>query len=741
MEKKRNNALICKALTVSLLMSSFILNSYAEVKDFKLNNDCKIVNEGKDAVLVFDKFSSEKPYTGMGHKTFPLSTEHLMYKLLVSLKVDQINEACKYLKVVLRNGPGIPLAEKDLYGFMFKEANTYQDIVIPFPASGNSQVQVQIMAYGKAENLNTFTIKDAIILPLYETPYLMNIIPNKVRYLKNEKGEAEVTIVNPTQDSVDLTIKGDLISGIDDKKGIFSESFKMSPKETKIQKIPYQLDDKEYGKEIKISLLNGNKLISERSEYFTVADNIWKVMVGGHDGPACHQIITWNMERELEWEAELRNKYLLGTYSYANHHERFSWSPGLALDLTPDTEVWWSGQSTYRGSISTLKNFIKFRQKRGVACITYNNQQGSGPYDFEVVRKHPEWAKLDSYGAWDCRFDVKEFEEWEDLKMNKTGTSGEHSRGFPYIVLDYTNQEVVEHVIQEIIKSTEMFNWDGIRWDCGQMGGIPENIRKMKKQVWAKYPKFLFGYNGGSGNRKYEKEEVMECYSGGGCLMDEAIYTAYMKNHPLHKWAAYQKYLVDRTELAKKYGGYYNPFVQHRGGCSQMSDCIYENTFQLAAGAHPSYIAKNYGFKPLAVNYPQFVTRFAEFIWDDKLELMNNAESVITVNSKSPIIWKNIAKTRQINAGNLQYIVNLINPPYCEEVDGNTADILRESAGNVELYGSIPSGYSIKRVCMLAPETKIEIETLKFSIEDKKTKVLLPPFRFWKIIVFDFEKK
>jgi len=697
----------------------------------------------KQKPIIITRFPEGKRPMTLAVKNISLPGNYRLYNLILKMKVDKINGLGRSVIIDIKDSAGALLREYSIFAFFFKRPNEFQDISILFPKGKSNSIRVEIKSfsgyYGKAKDIEEAVIKNIVVNPFSTVPYIENIIPDKVRYKKGEKGKAEVIVVNPTLERVRCVIKGEIISELNKVKNIYSKNLTLAPHEEKIIYIPFTTTREEYGRELKVDLFQGNKLISSRSEYFSVANNIWKVYLAGEVGPNFHQPITWTPEREKEWEEKMKKQYMLGTYSYGNHYERFSWAPGEAFDLTPDEKEWWSGQSTYRSSLETMRGFIKHRQKRGVACISYINQAGSGPAAYEIGRKHPEWVEKGKDGVWIGRFDMAEFERWDSIKTLEEVRSTARPGHFYFICFDYSLPVVRDYVISEIIKSTKMFNWDGVRWDCGQMGGIPENIRKMKKDVWKIFPDFVFGYNIESRSYKIHPEEFKECCADGGLIMEEGVYMAYEKNHPLHKWKDYSIHLNKTQKLVHKLGGYYNPFIQRRGGARYLIDGLYENVLQLSAGSHPVRLGIRYGNVKLPGNLPKFITRYSAFLWSDNIWKMENPEKIVKI--EGFVWWKEQASVRTINENHKQYIIHLINPPYKEKIEENPEGILRAPVKNIKVVCKIPQKFKVKGAYLLNPISGTEAEKLNFKEEGNKVRFEIDEVKIWKFVVVDLEKE
>lgn len=715
-------------------------------KIFQRNKETEIVEmKNANGKVISFKIPETKSGNIIRSTELPFSLTLPLYTLKIKMAVDNIYGFGRQIQVQIYDTKTKKLIRDfPIYAFLFKENNVLEEIPIVFPKGEGEKIQVNINFAGKGKDIKNVYIDEISISPYATHPYIQNIIPNKVRYKRNEGGNCEVTIVNPTNEKYkEITLEVRILQEIKDEELLYTKNISLLPNEIKVINLPFPNNDRDFGRELKILLKDKVKIIHSRSEYYQVADNIWRVYLQGKRediGPFCHWPIRWSKEVQDKWDEELKIKYLLGTYTYSNNWERFSWAPGECLDMTPDIEEFWSGQSVYHSTITKLKGQIEAMQKRGVACISYINQVGSGPKAYEVGRKHPEWI-ASTNGVWQGSFDVGLFETWDNPTQEDIKRRG---GSFFYIVPDFKNKEVVDYVIKEIIESTRMFSWDGVRWDCGQLGGIPENIKRHKEEIWKVFPDFVFGYNVG-GKDQYERnpEEYKELCAKGGLIMDEGTYAASRKNHFLHNWKRYFSYLVDSQELVQSLGGYYNPFVLNRGGGKYLVDSLYESILQLSARSHPLRIL-SYRYSaevPPYLNLCKFLTRYSALFWDSNILFMKNPEKQIEITCNSEIWWKEAVAIREISSDYKQYIIHLINPPLSEFIEENPDGLLKPWIKNVKLASVIPEGFKPRIVYLFSIDTgDMEPQVLDFKIIDKKIEINIPEIKFWKLIVIEFTK-
>jgi len=436
------------------------------------------------------------------------------------------------------------------------------------------------------------------------TAHVAYVRPDRVRYARRQSGTIEMRIVNPGGRKFSGRVLCEVVKELDETRVFANCSIEVPAAGQKTIEIPYTNDGVEFGREVRATLCDtGGRTLSVEGEYFTVADDrdFFKVYIAAYPyarGQSFGPHKAW----PADWSIDLRRRWLeKNPYTYPNLYERFCWSPGGQMDLTPERERYWSGQNAYLVSTNALLERIRVLQRRGVAVMSYVISGATGPAGYEVYRQHPEWFEPPK------QFDVEALVKWD------TRTREDVVHAWYVVWPKYTVKEVRDHAINELIESKKRFGWDGFRWDCGQFPApTPElnaaYLREMKQRVREVFPDTLFGYNAklhAYGVRPDTDPEaylasphpsLAELCRGGGMILHEATYAGFMGGHHLHRWDDYLRYLVRAQEIIQRLGGYYTPFVQRKSGAKYDVDKRYESIVQLAARTHPVALFYYHGF-------------------------------------------------------------------------------------------------------------------------------------------------
>ncbi|RMG77181.1 MAG: hypothetical protein D6707_11445, partial [Bacteroidetes bacterium] len=492
----------------------------------------------------------------------------------------------------------------------------------------------------------------------------------------------------------------------------------------------------------------------------------------------------------IAFTAEVRNKKAIENAvdnfrkHYVNTYEKFFWAPDDFADMTPDREVWYSGQARYHESKKNLKYMAEYGRKIGVLPITYGKSIGSGDRARDIIRENPEmvWGYG---GVMDFHPDTEELEKWQkDSKPYWQGTA--------WANYNMNDPAVVAKGINEIINSTKMFGWAGVRFDghftartgkqrvgdkiinfTKEMADkqTATNIRTLKKRVWEIFPKYVFGYNYAECAfpeklQEHPRESIELCRDGGK-IMDEYARQNEGGSHPFREWKKYASMLVKESIIIRRLGGYLFPICHANGIIGR-----YQIIFTMAAGGHPTYV-NNTPFK-----YTMFATRYAGILWDKRLKNIWHPNGLVLV--PFTLMWENYVKELDIDKNHKRLIIHLINPPLQKTATKSFAieqelnkrkrernRIIKEARAkkikpdfskldklpplklypdpqkNIDVkivYQAIGNKWHIQRVILLNADD-VSKKELKPDLSDPYfARITVPEVKFWSILVVDLSK-
>jgi len=486
---------------------------------------------------------------------------------------------------------------------------------------------------------------------------------------------------------------------------------------------------------------------SEATEYFNIADNFFRVAIHGNIGGHGHSKRTPEQIRETIEKA---------LPTYMNCTEYFAWAEEDMVEMSPQTDWWFSGQTNYHLRKKGLQDVIRIAHEYGISSVTYGKFIMSGYLGWKTAYDYPNDHKGQYFypvGMWEGvnvllldRFKYKEFVPY----AYRPHIRGERVfdvwwSSFMPINPDHTPR-MARIAAEEVIRSIEMFGWDAIRWDGhprggGQCGGAGRYdhlaarrtqalVRYFKDIVSAKYPKFRHGYNylfvqgEPSYNWAYEDFELDELCRGGGLCMNESIRNS--AGRPF-EWIA--KNIQVEGDLCRERGGYLLGI-----SCDGASDrdVLVEAILYFAGGCRPMGAAAS----SRLVN--RYGTRYSRYTFDERLRRLAKPEGVLRPLTETHLWWQPFVYETPPNNGRKQLVVNLLNIPRrgAPKREGDTREALDMCAGTdpVTLELTLPNDHRAVGAHFIDPFA-LTVSLAKLQ----RGKIQVPPTAVWRVLVVDLE--
>ena len=363
--------------------------------------------------------------------------------------------------------------------------------------------------------------------------------------------------------------------------------------------------------------------------------------------------------------------------------EFFSWNPSCWEDLAPETHEWISGQTGYIETKKNIKTMIDTAHQCGINAFSYHQANSWGYGGEEYLRLHPEWWNYDRHGKPFADLNVYDMsildntyqfitdrENWKD--------SGVHPHWIWWSTGNLVYPGMVDFYFSEMKKSKEMFGWDGFRSDgFARMQDTYDadgNVVKADPK-YTDYPTWLryvrqrmkeemgeettFHHNSGSVAYPLEKtspEVIMANAEDDSYVLWEGATYAYNKGHDLNDMRNFARYGHKEVEVTRKAGG--ERYVMMGLGTNEYIQAIVT-----AFGGRVCGIV-NVPMDPPARYYPatylSYTFRFGEFFWNNKLQHIENADQIISVDKN--VYWDTLVQKLEKD-GKTYYMVHLINAP------------------------------------------------------------------------------
>ncbi|MCX5658304.1 MAG: glutamine amidotransferase [Planctomycetota bacterium] len=480
----------------------------------------------------------------------------------------------------------------------------------------------------------------------------------------------------------------------------------------------------EFGHQIRCALLKDEKEVHDASEVFGVSANVYRIGIYCNDASGQDKSIVTRESVRAGMEENKKN--------YGNWFEQFAWAPCTFSNMTPKTEDWYSGQAQYHGTKTGFRIMIEEAHRVGIKALTYGHQGGGGIAALENYQRHPEIfaSGYDGSGLYNSfLMDRAYFNEYDFSDVpDVTGKGKWH---YWNCIWMGSGSSAFDWGVNELIGSTEMFGWDGVRWDAA-IGPAAE----IRKRLLAKYPRYVFGYNILQANAKIylpparDTAEFHESARDHGMMMDETVRN-YWTGSAVRDF--YQAMGLE-GDYIKRIGGV--PLIIPFGGTNQ------DNTFitlsALAAGERNyAMLGGGYPYGPLA----RFVTRYSAFIWDDTARIADTG-SVVQVKvgrgPKGAAPWHDYTTwLRKLPNGHQQVLVNLINPPHYAQYSDRVQPP-PSTLNDVALTVPTPAGAKLVRAMHISPDMREGLVDLEAKIDGASGTVTLPRLRLWSIVALEY---
>ncbi len=579
----------------------------------------------------------------------------------------------------------------------------------------------------------------------------ITVRPELILYAPGDTAAALLTARNTTERRTDAALKLSLVNNLSDTKVIAGETLSLPAGDVAELRVEFTAPEVQYGQELRAELLQDGEVVASASDYFSVADSVWKVALMEFLGGITHHTAPHTEEQIAAQIARHRN-------SYVNWIEFFFWAPDDWGNMTPEPGATWrSGQAAFYHNTEKLAFAIREAQSHGMKVVTYAKCVAGGLDGWEMARSRPQWFLVDRQGqtfgrplnAWDL-------DNWQNLKYN---ILSDMSGDWTYRVPDLRRLDALDHGINEFIQSKWQFGWDGLRFDSGGFralnidgrtwGNPAVNIRNMKRtkeRIWQEFPNCLFGYNtnntAATDGREYPltpaemSHEMREMLAGGGLWMGEALRETTMRNGSV-KYNTWSQFLQDEVRCIAaiwQAGGHFC----YSYGRSGTNLYLYKTTIGTVIGAHPYISPVNL---VNSENSLRFLTRWSGFFYDNTMRPAAPEEHNFAVSSQRPLWWREMAKERVASPTRRFLIVHLINPPLEDKVVEieDTPEALPKPVADATVSFTPPAGEKLVRTFLLLPGKPDRAEILNVSVEKGVVNAPVPEFRILATVIFELE--
>ena len=550
----------------------------------------------------------------------------------------------------------------------------------------------------------------------------------KIHYAPGDAVSAKAELLGGAAGGA-FTFRAEVVTELDAAREVFTTNVQLAPGERKELPFQFKLSAAEFGHELRGALVAGGKEVHSSSEFFGVSKNVYRVgITGRHVGQSTRGLTP---ERAAEvMTANVR--------AYANYFECFAWAPCDYSDLTPKTEEFVSGQTQYPGSVAGMKLQLAEAHRRGIKAITYGKACGAGISGFLTYQQHPEFFGH-SFGHGPATEQMSTFllERMLENDYNFNRPSDGGWRHWASLWTRFDSNPAVDFGADELVRSAEMFGWDGVRWD----GHFVENQRRCVDRINAKRPGYVHGYNSAfanCGSKLFlppDQSDFHEIAKDHGLIMDESV-----RGHS--RWTdgsmrTFYEGICREADYVKRIGGL-PLYITFDMGSRQ--DVTWNVLSGLAGGQRYTYLTSpgDYAFGTL----PKFLTRYSSAVWDDTAMIANAASHFqVALAPGAPTntaVWFDQSTwLRKLPDGRQQVLLHLLNFPgyrhFAQRVQTPPTWL-----SNVTVNAKLPAGAKLARAFHVSPDLVEGHHALTPKTEGDKATLVLPEVKLWSIVVLEF---
>lgn len=584
------------------------------------------------------------------------------------------------------------------------------------------------------QTLNAFDHRilcDKIVLtPLRTPPVLVTGVEvDKIHYAPGETVRASVQLVSVDgTHTVRLIAEG--VTEIDDISEVYRMDLELDETPRTVA-FEFVLPKREFGHKLRCTLTIDGEAVHSGGAFFGVSRNVYRIGITAPNGPQDMRNFSADDAQRLMQR---------GRSLYANYFERFAWAPCDYSELTPETEIFYSGQTQYPGSISGFKNLLNAAHEVGIKGITYGKACAAGIAGFETFQRFPHYFQHRPTGIGTEQFNTFYLERMlaDDYLLHAPASEGGWSH-WASLWTNWGRDDTVEFGAWEIVESARMFGWDGVRWDGHFVGNQKPFLDILNREL----PEFLHGYNiafANPGSKVFlppanAVEDFHEVAANHGLMMDESVRDWSHSNFSPGYIRPFYEALCRQADYIKRIGGL--PLIIVFDMASQQDRTI-NVLHALAAGQRYTYITSpgDFPFGPL----PKFLTRYSAFVWDDTARIDNPEQHIrITAPDDAPTPWWNeSAWLRTLEDGRQQLLLHILNAPNYNQFN-HRVQTPPVTLDRVEIDIAPPDGARLVRATHVSPDLPDGHESLDMAAGEQGIRVTLPRLRRWSIVVVDVE--
>ena len=612
---------------------------------------------------------------------------------------------------------------------------------------------------GADQNSPPVEYRAGIRLPMENAVTITQVRPNKILYAQGESATVTIKLTNTTTKNQTGTLVCEQRWDLDEKKPLGEFQITIPANHTSTHTVSFNVGPEAFGREFRAEFIQDGKTIDVWSEFYSAMDEWMRVHI---------------ISASREYTQHDTTPFAI----YGNLRHYFASMPSDFGYGAPKENMWLSGQCQYHINKQAKINEIKHWRRFGIKHTFYVNACYGGQAGYEIMRRHPEWNIYEKngqpqsdpiYGGYPNPLELASSIEIDPAIVAKDTTK---ISSWYHGTVNFSDINSVKYGTDEIIKSIDMFDWDGVFWDghWSHRTGMDyrnqsiirdekekdninaRNIDYITQRLQVRKPGFATWYNWPRGGRKGKRvviEDVLfSSYLGGEKQFETAsrIPNSCMLNETTRfdnkNWKdSFLNMLDNRDGVVQEHGSTHDigylwwPMPGEKPGPTRWG-WVFHNHLgaQLIASQFHPIVSYNPAWRPTL----QFMTRYSALLWAKNVRTIPSPEKVVQVSSSRDVWWKDTVYIRK-TADYTDYIIHVLSEP-------ETINAIMEyptdppMVKGAEISLILSENQIAKEAWTLRPydfnELQLPIQqTIAMVSEENKVRVILPEFRYNCIIV------
>lgn len=574
----------------------------------------------------------------------------------------------------------------------------------------------------RSRHLPVILVESIRVVPLSGPVIVTACVSDRITYAPDSEARLSFTFENLADTPVAVSWAADMLTGLVARTPCGKGTLDLGGGESETQHVRCALGPAPWGRgfEVRVDSPGGSDTVAHAVSVIT---NPWMVAMHGR-GWGMSGSERYTREEALAAAEGLAQKNMR---EYNNIYEKLAWAPCDYSEMTPDDdEPFYSGQTQYCNTRSSLQTLHEVFEAHGIASITYGKSCASGLPGLHYALRHPE--RMNVFGTSGFAHESIDVDIIDRMFEGRYRQHGRHEDFWQMWISCWThfgNHAAVNYGCDEIARSARLLGWDGVRYDghwwvWKDPVGTAQLTAYAEKRIAEQVPGVVFGYNT-CGPRHNERAgaftdvEMAAMARGGGLVISEYYrnLTGAVQTNIAH--------LQNVGDFVRLHGGY--PLA-----------IFDKNTPWNAA------LVMAAGFRPMGGGgMRKFATRYSQYIFDPALRRLTTPERFVRPVETLPFRWDAFVYERVVSAERHQLILQLVNVSDETVIGGQYTEPknLNPPQRAVSFELALPEGYKAGRVFACGDPIACRPMMATFN----GTRLTVSSVDVWTLVVIDLERR